>query len=83
MSSIFQQALGLDFDRLHPRLQQRFGFSSSDGTACIGTGTMDRVWRGRAGIGPFLHLGAMRNLLFPESGRGMPFTIENYAYRDG
>lgn len=83
MSSIFQQALGLDFDRLHPRLQQRFGFSSSDHTACIGTGAMDRVWHGRAGLGPFLHLGAARNLMFPETGTRMPFTIENYAYRDG
>ncbi len=82
MSSIFQQALGLDFDRLHPRLQQRFGFASGHHTACIGTGTMDRVWRGRTGLGPLLHLGATRNLLFPEAGAGIPFTIENYAYRD-
>lgn len=83
MSSIFQQALGLDFDRLHPRLQERFGFASTHHTACIGTGVMDRVWRGRAGLAPFLHLGASRNLLFPETGTTVPFTIENYAYRDG
>jgi hypothetical protein len=32
---------------------------------------------------PFLHLGATRHILFPEQGRDIPFTIENYAYRDG
>ncbi len=37
MSSIYQRALGADFNRLHPQIQRRFGFSSSDGIASIGT----------------------------------------------
>uniref|UniRef100_UPI0015F117ED DUF4166 domain-containing protein n=1 Tax=Pseudonocardia pini TaxID=2758030 RepID=UPI0015F117ED len=73
--------LGRDFGRLHPELRRRFGIGSTGERACIGTGTMDEVWRGR-GVAPFLHLGATRNLLFPETGREVPFTIENYAYRD-
>ncbi len=31
MTAVFRQALGPDFERLHPMLQRRFGFSSSDG----------------------------------------------------
>lgn len=83
MTSIFQRALGAEFDRLHPELQRRFGFASADRTACVGTGVMDEIWRGRAFTLPFLHLGATRNILFPERGRDVPFTIENYAYQDG
>ncbi|WP_374999984.1 DUF4166 domain-containing protein [Aeromicrobium sp. CTD01-1L150] len=82
MSAIFREALGSDFERLHPRLQERFGFSSSDGIGCIGTGRMERIWRGSPLVVPFLHLGARRHLLFPETGSGVPFTIENHAYVD-
>lgn len=81
--SIFARALGADFTRLHPRLQRRFGFDSSDGVGCVGTGVMDRVWRGRAYVLPFLAVGSTRHILFPETGRDIPFTIENYAYIDG
>jgi hypothetical protein len=83
VTSIFQHALGGDFARLHPRLRERFGFGADDAVACVGTGVMDEIWRGRAYTVPFLYLGTLRNLLFPERGRGIPFTIENYAYRDG
>jgi len=83
MTSIFQRALGADFARLHPRLRERFGFASADGVGCVGTGVMSTVWRGSTLAVPFLHLGATRNILFPEQGTHVPFTIENYAYRDG
>jgi hypothetical protein len=82
VTSIFQRALGADFDRLHPRLQRRFGFASADDTACIGNGTMERVWRGRGFTRPFLELGAKRNILLPAQGTDIKFTIANYAYRD-
>lgn len=82
MTSIFEQALGADFGRLHPRLQQRFGFSSEDGRACVGTGVMSRIWRGPGVTVPFLWLGTARHILFPETGTDVPFMIENYAYRD-
>ncbi len=82
MTSIFQRALGDDFDRLHPQLRRRFGFSGADGIACVGTGTMDRVWRGRGFTRPFLWLGARRHILLAGSGRDVPFTIRNYAYVD-
>jgi hypothetical protein len=82
MTSIFERALGRDFRRLHPRLQERFGFSSADGIACVGTGTMDTVWHGRGFTRPFLALGARRNILVRQTGRDIPFTIQNYAYPD-
>jgi len=83
MTSIFQRALGPAYDQLHPQLQRRFGFSAADGVACVGRGTMDRVWHRRIITRPFLGLGARRHILVTGSGRDIPFTIENYAYRDG
>ena len=80
--SIYERALGSDFERLHPRMQSRFGFSSADGIAQIGTGTMDEIWRGRGYTLPFLLLGTWRRIMFPSTGRDVPFTISNYAYVD-
>lgn len=82
MSSIYQHALGADFNRLHPKIQERFGFSSADGVSCIGRGVMDEVWHGRLYTLPFLYLGTWRRIMFPEKGQHIPFTIENYAYVD-
>jgi len=82
VTSIYQQALGADFDRLHPKMQWRFGFSSEDGVCQIGTGTMEKLWRGPWWTLPFLLLGSTRRVLFPSRGTDVPFTISNYAYRD-
>ena len=82
MTSIYRQALGSDFDRLHPEIQRRFGFSSQDGVASIGRGVMDEVWRGPFWTLPFLYVGSWRRIMFPERGRDIPFTIENYAFVD-
>jgi hypothetical protein len=82
MTSIYQDALGPAFERLHPQIQRRFGFSSADCLASIGTGVMDELWHGRFYTLPFLYLGAWRRIMFPEQGVNVPFTIQNYAYRD-
>ncbi|MFW0790400.1 DUF4166 domain-containing protein [Gordonia sp. CPCC 205333] len=82
MTSIFRDALGDEFERLHPKMQWRFGFSSVDGVAHIGHGTMAQVWRGPLWTLPFLLLGSTRRVLFPGRGTDIPFTIENYAYVD-
>ena len=82
MISIYQQALGSDFDKLHPQIQRRFGFSSADGIAAIGRGVMEKLWHGAFYTLPFLYLGSFRRVMFPEQGRDIPFTIENYAYVD-
>ena len=83
MTSIYQEILGPAFGRLHPEIQKRFGFSSADGTCALGTGVMDELWHGRLYTLPFLYIGAWRRIMFPECGVNIPFSIANYAYRDG
>ncbi|WP_066284984.1 DUF4166 domain-containing protein [Arthrobacter sp. B6] len=82
MASIFELALGSDFQRLHPMLQKRFGVASEAGYACVGRGVFSEVRRGAWWTVPFLRLGAYRNILFPDQGNGIPFIIENYPYVD-
>ena len=82
MNSIYQKALGADFERLHPHIQKRFGFSSQDKIAAIGSGVMEQIWHGPFYTLPFLYVGTWRNIMFPQRGRNIPFTIENYAYLD-
>lgn len=82
MTSIYRRALGDDFQKLHPNVQRRFGFSSQDQIASIGSGVMEQVWRGPFYTVPFLALGTWRNIMFPASGENVPFRVENYAYTD-
>jgi len=82
MTSIYRRALGSDFDRLHPQIQKRFGFSSSDNLACRCTGVMEELWHGPFWTLPFLYVGSFRRIMFPERGKNVPFTLRNYAYID-
>jgi hypothetical protein len=82
MTSIYQQALGSEFNKLHPKIQERFGFSSKDNKAAIGTGAMEKIWHGRIYTLPFLYVGNWRNIMFTANGDNVPFIIENYAYKD-
>lgn len=82
MISIYERALGSDFKRLHPRIQERFGLHSGSGKASVGTGVMETLWHGAAYTLPFLYVGTWRAIMFPEQGKNVPFTIQNYAYRD-
>lgn len=82
MRSIYERVLGSDFQRLHPQIQRRFGFSSKDHLASIGHGVMQEVWRGALYTLPFLYVGAWRRIMFPERGKNVPFTVQNYAFVD-
>jgi hypothetical protein len=82
MKSIYERALGSDFARLHPEIQRRFGFSSTDHIGSIGTGVMEELWHGPPYTLPFMYVGSWRSIMFPESGRNVPFRIENYGYVD-
>lgn len=82
MTSIFESALGEDFARLSPMMQKRFGVGLDAGYACVGTGVMSRIRRGSWWVLPFLYLGKLRNILIPDVGENVAFTIENYPYRD-
>jgi hypothetical protein len=83
MTSIFQRAMGAEFDRLHPALQRRFSVGLGSGEGCVGRGVMDRVWHRKGGwIRPLLALGATRHILLPRTGHDIPFVIENFPYED-
>jgi hypothetical protein len=82
VESIYQRVLGTDFDRLHPRIQERFALTSAGRRAAIGHGTMNSVWRGPFYTLPFLYVGTWRNIMFPERDHDVAFQIENWAYRD-
>jgi hypothetical protein len=83
VDGVFRRALGDDFARLHPQLQRRFGVGVEAGYGCIGRGVMSEVRRGPWWTLPFLAIGTLRNIMFPEQGRDIPFQIDNYAYLDG
>ena len=82
MTSIYERVLGSDFNRLHPQIQRRFGLSSTSSVAAVGRGVMEEVWKGGLHTVPFLYVGTWRRIMFPETGRNIPFTIENYAFVD-
>jgi len=82
VTSIFARALGEDFARLSPMMQKRFGVGVDAGYACVGTGVMSRIRRGPWWVVPFLQLGRLRNILIADVGENVPFTIENFPYRD-
>jgi hypothetical protein len=82
MTSIFETALDDDFARLSPMMQKRFGVGLGSGYACVGTGVMTRIRRGPWWVVPFLHIGKLRNILIPDVGENVPFTISNYPYVD-
>jgi hypothetical protein len=74
--------MGEDFARLHPMLQRRFGVGLEAGYGCVGTGVMSSIRRGPWWTLPFLHLGRVRNILIPDIGTDVPFTIRNFPYLD-
>jgi hypothetical protein len=82
MTSVFEEALGADYQRLHPMMRRRFGVGLDSAEACIGRGVMSSIRRGPWWTVPFLQIGRLRNILVPDVGRDVPFTIENYPYRD-
>jgi hypothetical protein len=82
VTSIFQRAMGVEFDLLHPMLRRRFSVGLDSGEACVGRGVMDRVWHRGGWLRPFLALGATRNILLARRGRDVPFVIENVPYAD-
>lgn len=82
MTSMFREALGGDFDRLHPMLQKRFGVGLDAGYGCVGTGVMSSIRRGPWFTVPFLQIGRFRNILVADVGENVPFTVKNFPYLD-
>ncbi|MET0735379.1 MAG: DUF4166 domain-containing protein [Microbacterium sp.] len=74
--SVYEQVLGERFAELDPRLHRYFRRppAGHDGS---GRGVYEQAGSGRRVLRPLLHVMAWRQTLFPESGRGIPFTILN------
>lgn len=80
--SVYQRVLGEQFSELDPRLQQYFG-PLAPGHVGIGTGVYDVAGSRFRMLRPLLSVMARRNVLFPEYGHGVPFTVTNSAAADG
>jgi len=79
--SVYQLAMGAEFGRLQPELQDYFSLAAgnNDGGAQvgIGTGVFDVAGCPRRIVRPLLRLASLDRSLFPEYGRDVPFRIEN------
>jgi Domain of unknown function (DUF4166) len=73
--TIYKELLGTEFQKLQPKLQERYMLPV--GQAFKGTGTMAKIEAGPAWLKPFLTYAVRRKFLFPESGHDVPFTIKN------
>ncbi len=82
MQSIYKKYLGTQFEALHPKVQERLGLVSNGGIQFLGKGVMKKIKRGGIHTLPALLLGEKQHILFPNTGDNVPFTIENFAYKD-
>lgn len=82
MQSIYRLALGAEFDRLQPELQDYFSLHAQSGKAGTGSGSFDVAGCPATFIRPLFRLAAAENSFFPEYGTDVPFTIVNYPHTD-
>ena len=78
--TIYKQALGKEFERLHTKLQKRYALP--EGTEFRASGIMREISGGPRWLSPFFALATRWKFLFPESGRNIPFTIVNRSFID-
>lgn len=79
---IYQQALGADFSRLQPELQEYFSLVPGSGRYGVGEGTFDVVGCRQSWLRPLMRLTSSEEAFFPEYGENVPFRIENHAHLD-
>lgn len=77
-TSVYQRVLGDEFALLDPPLQRYFGPIPAH-LAGTGTGVYEFAGTTRRFLRPLLRWLAWRWILFPESGRDVPFTVLNTA----
>ncbi|WP_123537627.1 DUF4166 domain-containing protein [Halosimplex salinum] len=80
MTGVYEYALGDEADDLHPKVRDRYGLGPADAYATVGSGRMD-ITRGTLAL-PVLYAMPLRNLLFPESGKDVPFSVTTVGFRD-
>lgn len=79
---IYQLALGDDYRRLQPALQEYFSLAPGSGHYGVGEGVFDVVGCRQPWLRPLLRLTSGEQAFFPEYGEGIPFRIENHAHLD-
>lgn len=79
---IYRQALGAEFSRLQPELQEYFSLAPGSGQYGVGEGTFDVVGCRQRWLRPLLRLTTGEEAFFPEYGENIPFRIENHAHQD-
>ena len=79
---IYERALGSDFARLQPELQEYFSLAPGSGRYGVGEGVFDVVGCRQPWLRPLLRLTTGEEAFFPEYGEGIPFRIENHAHLD-
>ena len=79
---IYELALGADFPRLQPELQEYFSLTPGSGHYGVGEGVFEVVGCRQQWLRPLLRLAAGEESFFPEYGEGIRFRIENHAHLD-
>ncbi|MFD1513313.1 DUF4166 domain-containing protein [Halomarina rubra] len=80
MTGVYERALGDAASDLHPEVYERYDLSSEDDRVCVGRGRM-HISRGTHVL-PALVAMPRLNLLFPEAGRDVPFSVRTAGFRD-
>lgn len=73
MTGVYAAKLGAETDHLHRRVRDRYALDSTDDSVCVGRGEMD-ITRNTLLL-PGLYAMPHWNLLFPERGEAIPFTV--------
>ena len=79
---IYRRAMGSDFERLQPELQEYFALAPGMGQYGVGEGVFEIVGCRQSWLRPLLKLTSGEEAFFPEYGEGIRFRIENHAHLD-
>jgi len=77
MTGVYERALGDAADELHPKVRDRYSLGPEDGVT-VGRGRMD-ITRGTHVL-PALYAMSRLDMLFPEGGHNVPFTVTTVGY---
>jgi hypothetical protein len=80
MTGVYEHALGSAVEDLHPKVRERYDLSPEDDRICVGGGRMD-ISRGTHVL-PMLYAMTTQNLLFPEAGHDIPFSVRTIGFHD-